>query len=64
METAHKMTNYDWVFKSLLGMLGTGLSIALENVSVTVSILAGVLTCVYMVFQIIKAHDEKKERRG
>jgi len=62
MEASSKMVNYDWILKSIIGMLGTGLSVMLENVSASVSIVAGFLTCIYMIFQIMKAYDEKKER--
>ena len=62
MQLHKEMHDYTWLLKSTIGMLGTGVSIALENVSTTVSIIAGLLTCVYMVFQIMKAHHENKER--
>ena len=64
MQLNKEMHDYTWLLKSTIGMLGTGVSIALENVSTTISIIAGLLTCVYMVYQIIKANDEKIERNS
>ena len=51
--------NIDPILKSLLGIFGTTLSFALENISVAVSILAGLCTILYMLTQFVNEY-----RRG
>ena len=50
--TSGKMNDFDWAAKMLIGIFGTALSLVLENVSLVLSIFAGISTIVFMIYQI------------
>lgn len=49
----NNMPNFEFLGKSVIGILGTTLTILLENVSVVISIVAGLATIIYMVYQTV-----------
>lgn len=60
------MQQFDWIYKSFVGIFGTTTAFMLDNVSVIVSILAGVATILYMMTQFIneirRGRWEKQDR--
>lgn len=48
-------------YKAIIGVLGTGVTLALENVSVSISILVGMVTLVYMSLKVYEKWNEIKK---
>lgn len=47
-------------YKALIGIFGTSLSLALEHISVVVSILVGLATLVYMIEKYLQLRQNRK----
>ena len=64
MELSYRrsMEQFDWIAKSIIGMLGTATSVILNDVSTFLSALAALATTVYMVKQYMNA--TRKDKRA
>lgn len=58
------MNDFDWISKAFIGILGTTLSVVMENFSLLLSLCAAVLTIIYMYMQITIARVKKKDLVG
>ena len=61
-EYKHSMEQFDWIGKSIIGVLGTSTSVILNNFSEVASILAALFTIAFMIKQII--HLSRKDKRA
>jgi len=55
------MVDFDWISKAVIGVLGTTMSLMLENFSLILSVCAALLTIIYMYLQIRLAIIKKKD---
>ena len=64
MELSYRrsMEQFDWIAKSIIGVLGTTTSVILNDVSTFLSALAALATTVYMVKQYMNA--ARKDKRA